>query len=102
MKNKSVVEIEAGRKLTFYLEPVSGSITMFYTFINSVRVIQANGSKKRSWSGDVPDSQVRAKIRVTGVGNASFKVGIDLPGTANDQTITFNLTDGYYEADFTL
>lgn len=100
--NKSLISIEASRDFTLTLEPVSGGITMFYAFINGVKVIQADGTKKRSWSGKIPDAQVRIKVRVVGIDNASFKLGIDLPGTADDQSLTLKLQNGYYEAEITL
>jgi hypothetical protein len=100
--NKSLISIEASRDFTLILEPVSGGITLFYAFINGVKVIQADGTKKRSWSGKIPDAQVRIKVRVVGIDNASFKLGIDLPGTADDQSLTLKLQNGYHEAEITL
>jgi hypothetical protein len=100
--NKSLISIEASRDFTLTLEPVSGAITLFYTFINGVKVIQADGTKKRTWSGKIPDAQVRIKVRVVGIDNASFKLGIDLPGTADDQSLTLKLQNGYYETEITL
>jgi len=51
----------------------------------------------QAWSGVIPDSEIRLKIRVSGMGNARFRMEIDLPGTADDQSVIFNLTNGYYE-----
>jgi hypothetical protein len=93
---------KATRDFTLTLEPVAGGLTMFYAFINGIKVIQAEGTKKRTWTGKVPEHEVRIKIRVTGIDNASFKLGIDLPGTANDQSLTLQLQGGYYETDITL
>ena len=75
---------------------------MFYAFINGIMVIQSDGTKKRTWSGKIPDSQVRIKIRVVGINDASFKLGIDLPGTADDQSLTLKLHGGYYETEIIL
>ena len=95
----ALLSMEPKRDFTLTLEPVAGSITMFYAFINSLKVIQSDGSEKRNWIGKVPDGQVRVKIRVVGVDKASFKLGIDLPGTADDQSLTLYLEEGYYETD---
>jgi hypothetical protein len=103
IKNKSLlVSTEKLRSLTLTLEPVSGSLTLFYAFVDGVKVIQSDGTKKRTWKGEIPDKQVKIKIRVTGINNAAFKVGIDLPGTANNQSLTFQLQGGYYETDISL
>lgn len=89
------------RDFTLTLEPDSGGLTLFYAFINGVKVIQGNASKK-VWKGTIPDSQVRIKIRVLGIGDATFKLGIDLPGTADDQSLILKLNNGYYETEITL
>ena len=101
-KNNNTLTIEMTRDFTLTLEPISGGLTMFYAFINGVKVIQADGTKKRKWTGKIPDSQVRIKIRVVGIADASFQLGIDLPGTADDQKLTLKLQDGYYETEITL
>lgn len=102
-KKKSVtLSMLINRNFTLTLEPVSGGLTLFYAFINGLKVIQSDGTKKRVWTGKIPDSQVRIKIRVVGIGDASFKIGIDLPGTVDDQNLTFKLQEGYYETEITL
>ncbi len=102
-KKKNVtLSMEATRDFTLTLEPVTGSLTMFYAFVNGVKVIQSDGTKKRTWTGKIPDAQVRLKIRVVGIDNASFKFGIDLPGTADDQSLTLKLQGGYYETEISL
>lgn len=101
-KRTATLSMEPTRDFTLTLEPVSGSITMFYAFINGVKTIQADGSAKRSWEGKIPDAQVKLKIRVAGIGDASFRLGIDLPGTADDQSLTLKLQGGYYETAITL
>lgn len=90
------------RPLTISLETVAGNISMFYAFINGVKVIQGDGTKKRSWSGNIPTSQITLKIRVVGIGSAQYKLGIDLPGTADDQNLTLTLQGGYHEIEITL
>ncbi|MDJ1483594.1 hypothetical protein QNI16_24055 [Cytophagaceae bacterium YF14B1] len=101
-EKKVTLSMEVTRDFTLSLEPVSGGLTMFYAFINGVKVIQSDATKKRTWSGKIPDAQVRIKIRVVGIDNASFKFGIDLPGTADDQSLTLKLQEGYYETEITL
>jgi len=90
------------RKLTLSLEPVAGGITLFYAFLNDKKVIQADGTKKVQWTGEVPTSQVKLKVRVMGIDNAQYKLSIDLPGTANDQSLTLNLEGGYHEIEILL
>ncbi len=101
-KKKVTLSTKAVRDFTLTIEPISGGLTLFYAFINGTKVIQSDGTKKRTWTGKIPTSQVRIKIRVVGIGNASFKVGIDLPGTADDQGLTLKLKGGYYETEITL
>lgn len=93
---------KATRNFTLTLEPVSGGLTMFYAFINGIKVIQSDGTKKRSWTGTIPDAQIQIKVRVVGIDTASFRLGIDLPGTADDQSLTLKLDGGYYETEITL
>ena len=85
------------RKLKLELEPEAGAINMFYAFVNGKKVIAAEGTKKRNWTGDIKADEVRIKVRVTGIDDAEYTVSIDLPGTANDQELTFQLSGGYHE-----
>ena len=101
-ENKSVLFNEVVRDLTLSLEPLSGGLTLFFAYVNGAIVIQADGTKTRVWSGKIPEAQVRVKIRVVGIDNASFKLGIDLPETADDQNLTLQLKGGYYEMEITL
>ena len=94
--------MNATRNFTLTLEPVSGGITLFYAFINGVKVIQSDGTDKKTWAGQIPDAQVRIKVRVIGIDNASFTIGLDLPGTADDQSLTLKLQGGYYETEILL
>jgi hypothetical protein len=102
MEKNVILSMEATRDFTLTLEPISGELTMFYAFINGVKVIQSDGTKKRTWTGKIPDAQCKIKIRVVGIDDASFKLGIDLPGTADDQNLTLKLNGGYYETEITL
>ncbi|TCC93428.1 hypothetical protein EZ428_01255 [Pedobacter frigiditerrae] len=102
-KQKNVtLSMEATRSFSLTLEPVSGGITLFYAFINGVKVIQSDGAKKRNWTGKIPDAQVKIKVRVVGIDDATFKLSLDLPGIAEDQSLTFKLQGGYYETEITL
>jgi hypothetical protein len=91
------------RKITLSLEPIAGGITLFYAFVNGEKVIKGeDGSKKRVWNGQIADSQVKLKVRVIGIDTAQYKLGIDLPGTAEDQSMTFSLQGGYHETEILL
>jgi hypothetical protein len=92
----------SGRSLTITLEPLAGTFTYFIAYVGSTRRIFSDGSEKVSWTGDITTAQVTISIRIVGIGTPKFKFGIDLPGTADDQSLTLSLTQGYYEADFTV
>jgi len=89
--------LQMKRKITIALETVTGTINMFYAFLNGKRIIAADGTKKRSWTGEIESEQVKLKVRVSGINDAKYMATIDLPGTANDQSLTFQLTGGYHE-----
>ena len=93
---------EKNRKLTLTLEPASGSITLFYAFVNKKKVIADEGTETCTWTGEIEDTETHIKIRVIGIDDAEYKLGIDLPGTANDQELTFQLNKGYHETEITL
>ncbi|GGC02533.1 hypothetical protein [Dyadobacter sediminis] len=101
-KKALLLSQNTNRDFTLTLEPVSGGITLFYAFINGVKVIQSDGTDKKTWAGKIPDAQVRIKVRVIGIDNASFTIGLDLPGTADDQSLTLKLQGGYYETEILL
>lgn len=90
------------RQLTLSVEAVSGTINYFFAFVDHERVINDDGTRKRSWTGEVAAAQVPVKVRVTGIGSAQYKLGIDLPGTVDDQSLTFKLQGGYHEAEITI
>ena len=85
------------REFKLSLEPAGGAINLFYAFVNGKRIITDEGTKKREWKGIIKGEEVKLKVRVTGIGNAKYKVTIDLPGTADDQKLTFELEGGYHE-----
>jgi hypothetical protein len=103
-KNKPQVPqaVEGGRALTLTLTPVAGMINKFFAFVDHKLVINGDGDKERSWSGSIPEAQVPIKIRVFGIGAARYTLGIDLPGTADDQKLEFTLQGGYHEISLTL
>ena len=75
---------------------------MFYAFLNGKRIIAAEGTKKREWKGEVATENVKFKVRVTGINAAKYRMTIDLPGTADDQNLTFQLNGGYHEFKITI
>jgi len=56
---------------------------------------------KATYTGDVPDP-VELKVRVWGIDDAQYRLGIDLPGTADDQALTLTLSEGYHELELSL
>jgi len=89
------------RTLELTLEGKTGSFQRFYAFVDGKRVIAEDGNMKGTWKGDVGE-KATIKIRVMGIADASFQLTIDLPGTANDQKLTFSLTGGYYECEISI
>lgn len=84
------------------MEPIEGGVTMFFAFVNNTMVIGDEADTKKSWSGNISDSQVKIKVRVLGINKAKYKLVIDLPGTADDQSLTLSLEGGYHEAEILL
>ena len=87
------------RRLTIRLEPLSGTVERFYAFVDCKKRIAADGVESTSWTGDVANGEVVLKVRVFGVGRAKYRVGIDLPGTADDQNLDLWLDQGYGELE---
>ena len=75
------------RRLTIRLQPLSGTVERFYAFVDCKKRIAADGVETVSWTGEVADDEVVLKIRVFGMGKAKYRVSIDLPGTADDQSL---------------
>ncbi|MGD2092527.1 MAG: hypothetical protein PVH61_40550 [Candidatus Aminicenantes bacterium] len=90
------------RNFTVALEPFKGTIDLFYLFVNGIKVIAADGKNKCEWSGKIPEGEIRLKVRVVGIDRAQYILTVDLPGTANDQKITFTLEGGYHEFEIRL
>ncbi|MCH9684870.1 MAG: hypothetical protein K0V04_25770 [Deltaproteobacteria bacterium] len=90
------------RSLTVKMEPVNGTIERFYAFIDCKKRISHDGNAPRSWSGTVDDSGTRIKVRVFGLGDATYRLTIDLPGTASDQNLELSLDQGYGELELSL
>ncbi len=90
------------RKVTITLTPLSGSISQFVAFVNHQQAIFADGTAVRTRKVTIPDSITAFKIRVWGIGKATFGLEIDLPGTTGDVDSTFQLNNGYYELEMHL
>jgi hypothetical protein len=87
------------RRLTIRLQPLSGTVERFYAFVDCKKRIAADGVETVSWTGEVADDEVVLKIRVFGMGKAKYRVSIDLPGTADDQSLDLWLDQGYGELE---
>jgi hypothetical protein len=86
------------RKLTLTLKRKKGTIEELHAWVNGEKVIRSTDLEETpEWAGDVGDGKARVKVKAIGVGRASYEVGIDLPGTANDQSIELVLAGGYHE-----
>lgn len=90
------------RTLTLKLAPVDGTIERFYAFVDCNKRIAHDGHEERTWTGAIDDSGTRVKVRVFGIGNAKYRLTIDLPGTADDQRIELRLDGGYGELELTI
>lgn len=87
------------RALTLKLAPVDGTIERFYAFVDCKKRIAHDGNEERSWSGSIDESDTRIKVRVFGIGNAKYRLTIDLPGVADDQQLELRLDRGYGELE---
>jgi hypothetical protein len=87
------------RTLTIDMKPEAGTINRFYAFLDGVRVIHADGTAAAHYQDEVATTPVRLKVRVWGIADARYSLGIDLPGTANDQKLTLSLSGGYHELE---
>ena len=87
------------RSLTLKMAPVDGTLERFYAFVDNKKRISHDGDSERSWTGPIDDCGTRIKLRVFGIGNARYRVTIDLPGTADDQTLELRLDGGYGELE---
>lgn len=90
------------RDITIKMEAVSGAITRFYAFLAGKKVIAEDGTEKVEHKDKLSTDQARLKVRVFGVEDAKYKLTIDLPGTARDQELTLQLTEGYHELSMVL
>lgn len=100
--DKEEIQEAVLRDFKLGLETVQGAATLFIAFVNGVMVIADQADKPRSWSGTIPHGPIKIQVRVTGIDNAKFKLTIDLPGVADDQSLTLQLKGGYYETEITL
>lgn len=90
------------RSLTLKMAPLDGTIERFYAFVDCKKRIAHNGDREQSWTGPIDDSGTRVKVRVFGIGDAKYRLTLDLPGTADDQTIELRLDSGYGELELTI
>lgn len=86
------------RNLTLEIEGTTGTFNIFHAWLNGYSVIQTNGTKG-TWEGTIPSKETKVTLEVVayGTGTSSYTVKIDLPGTADDQNLTFSLRGGYHE-----
>ena len=89
------------RHLILELTPKTGGFVKFLAFLNGHLVLAEDGGGGK-FEDDVPLSKLELEVRVFGVGNAAYELGIDLPGTADDQTLTLQLTKGYNEIELSI
>ena len=90
------------RTLRIKLEPTTGTIERFYAFVECKKRIADDGDRPREWIGEIADDESTIKLRVFGIGSAKYKVTLDLPGTADDQSLELSLDQGYGELELTL
>ncbi len=88
------------RVLRIKMERVSGTVNQFLAWLNGYPVI-GPGTPKNEWKGTVPE-KVHLETVVYGQGSAKYKLTIDLPGTAKDQSLVLQLTKGYHCAEYDL
>jgi hypothetical protein len=89
------------RQLKLSLSAVAGNIDRLFAWIDGKLVINV-AKRTGEWEGVVSPSDTRIQIMVVGIGAAQYKVDLDLPGTANDQSIQYSLKGGFHEAEFVL
>jgi hypothetical protein len=93
--------VQAQRSLTLTLSRNEGTINRFYAFLDGKRVIASDGKSDATYNGEVMEPVV-LKVRVWGIDDAEYTLGIDLPGTADDQELTLQLSEGYHELELSL
>lgn len=97
----ATANLAAPRTVSITMTAVAGTINQFYAFLDGKRVIAAAGTATPSFSGTIGD-HATLKVRVWGIDGAKYKLAIDLPGTADDQSLTLALTGGYHELQISL
>jgi hypothetical protein len=86
------------RELTLSLKRVAGTIEAFHVWVDGKKQIYSRDpDEEPEWTGEVADDKVRVTVKVHGIGRAQYELGIDLPGTANDQKLKLALKGGYHE-----
>ncbi|MEQ8882310.1 MAG: hypothetical protein RLQ12_21895 [Cyclobacteriaceae bacterium] len=87
------------KKITITVEPVAGSFNLFVIILNGKAVKITEGSKAE-YAGDLPEGDITIRTRASGMGQAKYKVTIDLPGEDRDVTANHKLDRGYDEQEF--
>jgi hypothetical protein len=82
------------RDLKIKVETATGTINWFLVLVGNKKVIDADASVARTWSGDAGATQATITIIAKGFGSAKYKVSLDLEGTINDRELTIQLTNG--------
>lgn len=91
----------AKRELTIGIKRVGGTLNRVLAWVNGYPVVVTDG-QDGSWTGKIPAGKVELETAVWGAGKARYVLTIDLPGTAEDQTIELTLTGGYHDAKYTI
>lgn len=89
------------RDLTIKIEPTTGTFNRIIAWLNGYPVIHSNGEAS-DWAGTIPGGKVKLETAAWGQGSASYTLTIDLPGTMDDQKLECKITEGYYDAEYTI
>jgi hypothetical protein len=90
-----------GRTLKLSVSASTGTFNRFLAWINGVNVINTDGQDK-DWEGIIGSDKAHVHVRAWGIGAAKYTVGIDLPGTADDQELECTLSKGFHETEITI
>jgi hypothetical protein len=90
------------RSTKIVVEPKSGQIHDITVLVADRAVIQKDGTRKRTWSADIPDRPVKVKVYLVGVTGSRAEVTVDLPGTEHDFSVVYTLTSSVLILEFSL
>lgn len=89
------------RTLKISMKRMTGTINELRAWVNERPVIGSRApSESPTWQGDIPDEKVSVEVEAFGIGRATYQLGIDLPGTVDDQQLELSLQGGYNAAKF--